>query len=251
MWIGRLILLAALAGLWQLIPSVDASAADSVPRFSAVCAAFAHVVSDHSFWLAVGQTLRSTLIGIGLCTGIGTAAGVLISAHRSVESSVRFVIDFCRTVPPLAIVPLFLLVFGPTSRMEVLLVFAVGVWPVLVQTIYGVRNVDPELLRTARSFGLPLWRRLLFVVAPAALPYVAAGIRICATLCLLLAIGTELIAGVPGLGQEILLSQQAGTPDRMFAMILLTGFLGAVVSLGLALAERRALAWHHRPRSGP
>jgi ABC-type nitrate/sulfonate/bicarbonate transport system permease component len=248
-WIGRLILTAALAGLWQLLPHLSRTVADSIPTFTAMCSGLGQVLGDHSFWLALGRTVRSTVIGIGLCTGVGIVAGVLISAHRAVESATRFVIDFCRTVPPLAIVPLFLLVFGPSARMEVLLVFAVGVWPVLVQTLYGVRNVDPELMRTARSFGLPLWRRLLFVMGPAAMPYVAAGVRICATLCLLLAIGTELIAGVPGLGQEILLRQQAGTNGPMFALILLTGCLGAVVSLGLSFLERRLLSWHYRPRA--
>jgi ABC-type nitrate/sulfonate/bicarbonate transport system permease component len=221
----------------------------SVPPLSDVCRELGRVLTERDLWLAVGQTLRSTVIGLALCLAVGIGAGVLISAHRYLVVSTRFVIDFCRTVPPLAIVPLFLLVLGPTARMEVLLVFAVGVWPVLVQTIYGVRNVDPELLRTARSFGLPLWRRLVFVVAPAAMPYVAAGVRICATLCLLLAIGSELIAGVPGLGQEILLSQQAGASPRMFALTLVAGALGAAVSVVLTVGEHKLLAWHHRPRA--
>jgi ABC-type nitrate/sulfonate/bicarbonate transport system permease component len=89
----------------------------------------------------------------------------------------------------------------------------------------------------------------VFVVAPAAMPYVAAGVRICATLCLLLAIGSELIAGVPGLGQEILLSQQAGASPRMFALTLVAGALGAAVSVVLTVGEHKLLAWHHRPRA--
>lgn len=246
---GRVIALVAVAGLWELLSRTTATVGDSVPPLSEVCRALVDELGDGALWTGIARTLRATIIGLALCVGVGVTAGVLLSAHRYLVLSTRFVIDFCRTVPPLAIVPLFLLLLGPTARMEVLLVFAVGVWPVLVQTIYGVRNVDPELLRTARSFGIPLWRRLFFVVAPAAMPYIGAGIRVCATLCLLLAIGTELIAGVPGLGQEILLSQQGGDAARMFALTLITGALGSVVSVLLSSAEHRLLAWHHRPRA--
>ena len=101
--------------------------------------------------------------------------------------------------------------------------------------IHGVRNVDPELLATARSFRLPLWRRLALVVAPASMPYIFTGIRISATLSLLLTIGAELIAGVPGLGKEILLSQSV--PDRMFALIIVAGLLGMLLAFAVMAIE--------------
>ncbi|MFE5646985.1 ABC transporter permease [Rhodococcus sp. NPDC056516] len=149
-------------------------------------------------------------------------------------------------MPPLAIIPLFLLIMGPTQRMAVALIVAVSVWPILLQTIHGVRNVDPELLATARSFRLPLWRRLALVVAPASMPYIFTGIRISATLSLLLTIGAELIAGVPGLGKEILLSQSV--PDRMFALIIVAGVLGMLLAFAVMAIENRLLAWHYIPR---
>lgn len=248
--VGRVVTLLIAAGVWELSTRLQPSLHDSVPTFSATCAALGHALADPSLWVAIAETMRSTVIGLGLCVAVGGVAGMLIATHGFVVASTRFLIDFSRTVPPLALVPLFLLVFGPTSRMEVLLVLAVGVWPVLLQTLYGVRSVDPELLQTARSFRLQPWRRLLFVVGPATMPYVATGIRICATLSLLLAIGSELIAGVPGLGQEILLSQQAGDTPRMFAQILISGVLGAVLSWMIVTAEHRLLGWHYRPRTG-
>lgn len=235
--------------LWELLARANPGLQDSIPTFSATVVALFHVLADPTLWTAAGLTLRSTLVGLGLCVVIGVVVGMLLAAHRYLVTSTRFLIDFCRTVPPLAIVPLFLLLFGPTPRMEVLLVVVVGVWPVLLQTMYGVRGVDPELLQTARSFRVPRWRRAVFVVGPAAMPYVATGIRICATLSLLLAIGAELIAGVPGLGQEILLSQQAGAAPRMFAQILVAGAIGAALSLGITAAEQKLLSWHYQPRT--
>lgn len=247
--IAQVAVVAALAGVWEVIGRARSDLSDSIPTFSATSQALGRVIADQQVWTATGQTLRSTLLGLALCAVVGVGAGLLIASHRFFTASTRFVVDFSRTIPPLAIVPLFLLLFGPTSRMEVLLVFAVGVWPVLLQTVYGVRGVDPEMLKTARSFRIPRWRRALFVIIPAATPYVATGIRICATLSLLLAIGTELIAGVPGLGQEIVLSQQAGDAPRMFAQILVTGALGAIISLLISMGETRLLGWHYRPRA--
>lgn len=248
MIVGRILAAVVLFGGWEVLAQVGDSTWVRIPTFSEVCVSLVRLLGDAAVWVAMGQTLRATFIGLGLCVLIGVPVGLLIASHRYVVTSTRFAIDFLRTVPPLAVVPLFLLLLGPTPRMEVLLVFAVGVWPVLLQSLYGVRDVDPELLRTARSFRLPLWRRLTFVVAPAAMPSIATGIRICATLSLLLAIGTELIAGVPGLGQEILLSQGAGVPSRMFAQILIAGALGLALSLVVSAVERRLLAWHFRPR---
>lgn len=245
---GRVLVLTALLVAWELYararPEVGSSFAGAVD----VGAALVALLFDGSFWTALGLTLRSTLVGLGLCVVIGLPLGLLVASHTAVATSTRFLIDFLRTIPPLAIVPLLLLLYGPTARMQIILIVAMGVWPIAIQTIHAVRDIDPELLRTARVFRLPPWRRVAFVMAPASLPYLATGVRICATFSLLSAVGAELVAGVPGLGQEILLRQQAGLPDQMLAATLWCGALGAVLAFGLAAAEHRLLGWFHRPR---
>ena len=246
-FIGRIILVVAIAAGWQVFVSTSPGFGRSVPTFIAVARAFLKELGEPSLWRAVSQTLTVTASGLGLCLLIGIPMGLVLASHRFLVTSTRFVIDFCRTVPPFAIIPLFLLTMGPTARMSTTLIVAVGIWPILLQTIFGVRTVDPELISTARSFRLPLHRRLLLVVAPASLPYIFTGIRISATLALLLAIGAELIAGVPGLGHEILLSQQASS-DRMFALILVAGIIGMVIAFGVIALEKRILVWHFAPR---
>lgn len=245
--LGRLLLAGVLAGSWQLFVVSFPTFGRSIPSFTAVISALVTEVGSPALWLAVGQTFVSTLAGLALCVVIGIPLGVLLASSRFLTDSSRFVIDFCRTVPPLAVIPIFILIFGPTQQMAITLIVAVGIWPILLQTIFGVRNVDPELLQTARSFRMPLHRRLAFVIAPASLPYIFTGIRIAATLSLLLAVGIELIAGVPGLGHEILLSQQAAA-DRMFALIGIAGLLGMGLTIGIVAIERKLLAWHFTPR---
>lgn len=247
--LARSATLLALLALWEFLARSAPTLRDSIPTASETGSALAQVVLETATWNGIGRTLQATFVGLALCVAVGVPLGVLIAASRQLVLSTRFLIDFFRSVPPLAIVPLFLLLLGPTARMEIALVVVVGVWPVLLQTMYGVRGVEPGLLQTARSFRLPRWRRAVFIVGPAAMPFVATGIRVCATLSLLLAIGTELIAGVPGLGQEILLSSQAGAAPRMFALIIVTGAIGAGLSAGITKAERRLLGWHYRPRA--
>ena len=248
--VGQILLAAVIAAAWQLFVFSSPAFGQSIPTFLDIVTAFLAELGAPPLWLAVGQTLAVTASGLGLCLAIGIPMGLVLASHRFLTSSTRFIIDFCRTVPPLAVIPLFLLTMGPTPRMSITLIVAVGVWPILLQTIFGVRSVDPELISTAKSFRLPLHRRLLLVVAPASLPYIFTGIRIAATLALLLAIGAELIAGVPGLGREILLSQQASS-DRMFALIVVAGIIGMATALGIIALEKRLLAWHFSPRADP
>jgi len=245
--LGRVGLLVAIAAAWQVGVSSSPQFGASIPTFLDVARALIAEIGAPSLWVAIAQTATVTATGLVLCLVIGIPVGLLLASHPFLTASSRFVIDFCRTVPPLAVIPLFLLTLGPTPRMSIVLIVSVGVWPVLLQTIFGVRNVDLELLSTAKSFRMPLHRRLMFVVAPASLPYIFTGIRISATLALLLAIGAELIAGVPGLGREILLSQQAAS-DRMFALIIVAGAVGMVLAFGIIAIERRVLAWHFIPR---
>lgn len=245
--VGRILLAAAIAALWQIGVTLSPQFGRSIPTFTDVVVALGRELTSAQIWTAIAQTLAVTAAGLALCLLIGIPLGLVLASHPFLTTSTRFLIDFCRTVPPLAIIPLFLLTLGPNPRMSITLIVAVGIWPILLQTIFGVRTVDLELLATARAFRIPLHRRLMFIVAPASLPYIFTGIRISATLALLLAIGAELIAGVPGLGREILLSQQASA-DRMFALIIVAGVIGMGLAFGIVAIERRLLAWHFVPR---
>ena len=157
--LGRLLTLFALAAAWQIFGMLGDEDVQGIPKFSDVAVAFVNELGTSSLWTSLGQTVTTTAIGLALCLVIGIPAGLLLAAHPFLTVSSRFVIDFCRTVPPLAIIPLFLLIMGPTQRMAVALIVAVSVWPILLQTIHGVRNVEPELLATARSFSSSHRRR--------------------------------------------------------------------------------------------
>jgi ABC-type nitrate/sulfonate/bicarbonate transport system permease component len=132
----------------------------------------------------------------------------------------------------------------------VLIVFG-SAWPVLLQSMYGVHQVDPVARDVARAYRLSRRDRILNVMLPSAAPLIATGIRVAATMSLLLAIGAELIGGAPGVGNAIALAEVNGDIPQMYAFVVVAATLGVLLNMAMLGLEGRALVWHpsHRPRA--
>jgi ABC-type nitrate/sulfonate/bicarbonate transport system permease component len=146
------------------------------------------------------------------------------------------------------LIPLLFLTLGTSLKSEVFLAAFGAFWPLLVQTMYGVRDVDPVATDTARSFGVGGFERLYRITLPSAMPYIATGIRISSTVALILAFTAELFMGTPGLGQAMNYAQSYGLSDQLYALAIATGFLGLAVHFVMAGLERRVLHWHPSQR---
>lgn len=129
-------------------------------------------------------------------------------------------------------------------QSELLLIVYASIWQVLLQVIYGTKDVDPVADATARSYGLSRWHRVRYVVWPTTLPYLMTGIRLAATVALVLAITAELIINTPGLGFQIAQTREGGAVTSMYALVLATGLIGVLINLVFRFIERRALKWH-------
>jgi ABC-type nitrate/sulfonate/bicarbonate transport system permease component len=151
-------------------------------------------------------------------------------------------------VPSVALIPLAILIYGTGLQSKVFLVAFGSIWPLLVQTIYGARDLDPVQRETARSFRVRRTDRILRVTLMGAVPYIATGLRIAAATALILAITAELIIGSEGLGRAINIARQGGAADEMYALIMTTGLLGWGLNSVFALGERRVLHWHPSQR---
>src|SRR6185436_17183471 len=162
----------------------------------------------------------------------------------------RVPIEFMRPIPSAVLIPLLFLTLGINLKSEVFLAAFGAFWPLLVQTMYGVRDVDPVALDTARSFGLGRLERMYRVTLPSTFRYIATGVCISSTVALILAFTAELFMGVPGLGQAMNFAQAYGLNDQLYALALATGFLGLAVHFAMTAAERRVLRWHPSQRGG-
>ncbi len=201
-------------------------------------------IQSQLFWRSVGQTVEGWAIGLAL--GIATAIpiGIVIGANEQIFRSLRLVIEALRPVPPVALIPLAILIFGIGMGTKVFLITLSAFWPILFQTIYGVQDVDPIARDTVRSYGLGRLARVRYLVLPSAAPYIMTGIRIASSIALIVAVSTELVVGAPGLGKSINEAQIGGANPVQYSYIVAAGVLGWVLSAFFRRLERQLLHWH-------
>ena len=218
------------------------------PPFSEMVAALARIVGEGAFWRALGDTLLGWAIGLGVAASAAVVLGFLVGSQPAVRAATASTVEFLRPIPSVALIPLAVLLYGTDMRATLILVVYASFWQMFVQVLYGVRDVDPVARDTARSFRFGPVRRVRSVLWPTALPYVMTGFRLAAAVALVLEVTGELIIGSPGLGKQIAAAQTAGAVDTLYAIVIVTGFLGVAVNLGARAVERRALRWHPSQR---
>lgn len=245
-WLGIVVALA----LWEFFPRVGLVPAEYVPPASVVIPEVVQLLGDAAFWADVKETLAGWAVGMAVSTFVGIPLGLVIGLNQVLYRATRAAIEFFRPIPSVALIPLAILIYGITFDMKVFLVIYATFWPLIIQSIYGVQDVDPVARDTARSFGLP--RRTVFfkVILPSAAPYIATGLRLASAVGIILAITAELVAGVAGLGRSILLAQSAGANALMYALIIATGLISYALSAILRRSERYVLRWHPSHREG-
>ncbi|MBF8190439.1 ABC transporter permease [Nonomuraea sp. K274] len=190
-----------------------------------------------------------------LASVLGIVLGTLLGRSRTATDYVDPLIEFGRALPPPLLLPLFLALFqggqmGALITQLATIVFGV-IWPVLLNTIDGVRAVDPTYTETATVFNLSRPQRLRVVVLPAASPKIFAGLRLSLSLALILMVISELIGGTNGIGYQLLQAQRSFDGAGVWAAISLLGLLGYVVNSLFVLAERRVLVWHRESTRNP
>jgi ABC-type nitrate/sulfonate/bicarbonate transport system permease component len=238
----------AVLACFELLSRTELIASRHFPPVSEMIAQLVQELGESGFWSAVGNTLEGWAIGLALACAIAIPAGILIGSTPLLYRASRGVIEFLRPIPSVALIPLAVLVYGSGLESKVFLATFASLWPLLMQTLYGVQDVDPVATDTARSFGFSRGQRLLRVTLPSAVPYIATGIRISAAVALILVVTAELVIGAPGLGREINLARQGQNVDLMYALILATGVLGVAVNVLFTRLERRVLHWHPSQR---
>jgi ABC-type nitrate/sulfonate/bicarbonate transport system permease component len=201
-------------------------------------------------WLfeQVGTDLVPSLtrftIGYALAVGTGIALGVLIGLAPRVRRASLPVIEFLRSIPPPLMLPFVLVVIGIGDNSKIVLIVLGAVWPVLLNTIDGVRGVDPLMLDMARSFGLGRGTRIGRVVLPAASPKIVAGMRTALSIGLILMIISEMQASTNGLGFRVLSAQRSFDSAGTYAGVIVIGVVGLVVNFGFLVVEARIMRWH-------
>ncbi len=240
--------IALVYALWEVLTATGALSPRYFPRANAVVARIAELLGQAAFWVTLWATVQSWLLGLVIGCVCGTIAGVLLGSSGRAYRFCRVVIELLRPIPPIVILPIVLLVLGVTLQFKLVLIFQGIFWVMLLQAVYGVRSVDPVMLETAKSYAIPPLRRFLTVQLPGSLPFIVTGVRIAAMFALVVSIVAELVGGAAGLGNDILKAQSAGDDTTMYALILISGVLGVVITTSFSWLERRVLFWHPSQR---
>jgi ABC-type nitrate/sulfonate/bicarbonate transport system permease component len=240
----RLSVLAALLVAWQL----GAWVADSVffPTFTAAAGRLweAWIGNPAALTSQFVPSIMRLLAGWLIAVAAGIGLGSLIGLSDRLHDAVNPIVQFLRAIPPPALLPLFLVVFGIGDALKVSLIAFGAVWPILLNTIDGVHSVDPLQRDTVRVYRLSRTDAFRRVILPSAAPKVFAGLRISLAIAVILMVISEMVATTNGVGFTIVQAQRSFRMLDMWAGILLLGIIGYVLNALLTAAEGRALRGH-------
>ncbi|MGW4421198.1 ABC transporter permease [Streptosporangium sp. NPDC004631] len=237
------------AGLFCLLETLGRTGVISptvFPLASTVLTRAAGLAADPDFRADVVSTLGAWLFGLLLTVVVAVPAGFLLGTLPKVERALRPLLEFLRPIPSVALIPLALVLFSDKFEMEVTLIVYAATWPVLINTMYGLKDVDPLAKETLRSFGFGplavLWR----VSLPSTAPFIATGVRLAAAVALIVAISAELLAGGSS-GIGVFLIEAGGSVEAVeyiVAAAIWAGVIGYVSNGLFVLAERRMFRWY-------
>ncbi|WP_199185322.1 ABC transporter permease [Cryobacterium sp. Y50] len=196
----------------------------------------------------IGSSLGRMFAGWGIAVVLGVALGIAIGRSRVVSQLVDPIVHFLRSTPGPALIPVFLILLGTDNLMRISLIAFGSIWPVLLNSIDGVRAIDSTQLETGRAFGLPWRARIFRIVIPAAMPKIFAGIQVSLAVALVLMVISELTVSTDGIGHQLLTAQQTFALTDMWAGIALLAILGYLLNLGFTVIERRVLRWYRGAR---
>jgi ABC-type nitrate/sulfonate/bicarbonate transport system permease component len=225
------------------------------PPLSTIIRVFPHTWTPARIRGDVAPSVIRLLGGYGLALLLGVALGVAIGGNRWLRSLTEPVLEFLRAIPPPVLVPVLILVFGLGDKTKVLVITAGGIWPILLNTVEGVRSVDEVLADTCRSYGIRGWLRLRTFVLRAASPQIVVGARQALSIAIIMMVIGELLGTTNGLGYTVIEFQRGFQIPEMWSGVFVLGLLGVALAALFGLVERRVLRWYHEvraaERSGP
>lgn len=223
-----------------------------LPYATTVIGSMGDLLVDGEFMGEVWATVYGWMLSLGLAILIAVPLGIALGSSRATYRATSAVIEVMRPIPPVALIPLAILVWGSGTVTKVILVTYATVWPILQNTIYGVHDVDPVAVDSARAFGLRRLAILRRVVFPSTAPFVLTGIRISASIGLIVIVGTELLSGSSsGIGSYILAVGAAGDQvDVVLAGAAIAGVLGVLINIVFNAIDQRGFGWAHRGELG-
>ena len=230
------LLLAALLVVWQ-VSATCCVASTNWPPVTDILRSLAAGLANGELAQVFGSTLWRMATGFAIGSAAGVLVGFAMATVPVVNAALRSLVELLRPIPMPAIVPPLILLLGIDHAMKIFAVAFACFFPVLLNTLGGVRAVDPTMLDVARTLQVGRLRTLQQVVLPASLPYILAGLRTSLAIALIVSVVAEMIAGSEGIGYYIMTMQYAMRPGDMYAAIFLLAAVGYGLNYALLAVE--------------
>lgn len=229
--------------VWEIAPRTGLVDKVFLPPFTEVGRTFFELIANGQLWEHISTSLTRALTGFVIAVAFAVPLGVAIAWYRPVADFLNPVLELFRNTAALALLPVFVLVLGIGETSKVALVIYACAFPVLLNTISGVRTVEPLLVKSARSLGFSQFAIVYKVVLPAAVPTIFTGLRMAAASSILVLIAAEMVGAKAGLGYLITAAQLNFQIPDMYAGIIAIALVGLVFNAILVFTERRLSRW--------
>ncbi|TCB96905.1 ABC transporter permease [Micromonospora zingiberis] len=239
----RLVAIGLLAAGWELFPRLGLADATFLPPLSEVLVAWWQLAASGELTAHLQASLLRSLGGFGLAIVIAIPLGLVIGWYAPIANLLNPLLEVFRNTAALALLPVFVLILGLGETSKVAIILYACSWPILLNTVSGVRTVDPLLIKSARSLGLGPVRLFQKVVLPAAVPTIFTGIRLAGAYSILILIAAEMVGAKAGLGYLINYAQYNFAVPDMYAGIITISAIGLLVNQLLVHLERRFSTW--------
>ncbi|MET7833713.1 NitT/TauT family transport system permease protein [Micromonospora sediminicola] len=235
--------LLALAAIWEVVPRTGLVDRVFLPPLSEVLVAWWELLRSGQLAEHVGASLTRSLTGLALAVVTAIPLGLLIGWYRPLADLLSPLLEVFRNTAALALLPVFVLILGLGETSKIALVVYACSWPILLNTIAGVKGVDPLLVRSARSMGLNHLRLFQKVILPASVPTLFTGVRLAGAYSILVLVAAEMVGAKAGLGYLVNYAQYNFAIPDMYAGIITISAIGLVVNQLLVAGERRFSTW--------
>lgn len=228
---------------WQVSTKLGWVNASVFPPLDQIIGALWKGISSGALIDDIAISLQRSGIAFLAAVALGIPLGLFMGQVRAIEQALDPLLQFFRQTSALALYPVFILLLGLGEASKVFVIFWATLFPILLSTIGGVKEVDAKLIEMARTYGagsLAIFRR---VVLPASVPAIFIGLRLSATTALLLLIAAEMIGANKGIGFQVMNAQYNFQIPLMFAAILLLALMGLAANGALVLLQRKLCRW--------
>ena len=244
----ELALPATLVAVWWQVSSSSTSV--YFPPLSDIVARFRELWLFDRVGVDVVPSLINLFAGEAIAIAVGIAIGFALGSSPWLHATVSPVLEFLRCMPAVVLLPLAIQLLGLSHTMRIAFIAFGAMWPVLLNTIDGVRSLDPAVRDVMRAYRISPRERMLHVVLPAASPRIFVGVRASLAVAVILMVASELLGASAGIGFFVLESQRQFSIPEMWSGILLLGMLGYSLNLAFGMVEHRMLRWHRGLREG-